>query len=513
LEMDKIMHKTEQLELEAECAAAVAAMESNAHDELRKQELIKADIRAAEERSQRLKSAISDLKSGKPIVSAKVIVKAPVVDVQRPEYSDLAHPKNILKKPSTHENISSEVKELVNADVGSTSTLSDTEKSVQQIKSSESTSSQQRGAFSAYQASDIMKELLPVPNQPSNNIDTSNGAPKVAADRAEPISHNPPVKTSPTESNQQLDAVSTADTASVSKRKPLKAFDKVISALQQERWLDALKMISTIDSTINVDRLAVCHLSRFNSPMDLSLLYLLNSQRLGEDAEKLTLCMQSLSNICGDFSDEAIIEATDLSKLHLMLLFHYTSALIYSASANTKNLAVISAENYRSISTLLKDIQGSDKVPWPTSWSEQMLSLCSSTLSSQNKSKSVKAFATELTVKLKWDERITEWKKTKSATETRVTPSKAMDALLQMTGLEAVKEKFLELYDMVKLSKEQGRELSSSNFNTRFDGNPGTGMFFTFFICLFASCWLNCFRQDHRCAAICSVPYRDRSVT
>jgi SpoVK/Ycf46/Vps4 family AAA+-type ATPase len=53
-------------------------------------------------------------------------------------------------------------------------------------------------------------------------------------------------------------------------------------------------------------------------------------------------------------------------------------------------------------------------------------------------------------------------------------PSVAMDTLMGMTGLESVKNCMLEQYHRITLASEQGAG-GASSYNTRFDGNPGTG--------------------------------------
>ena len=51
-------------------------------------------------------------------------------------------------------------------------------------------------------------------------------------------------------------------------------------------------------------------------------------------------------------------------------------------------------------------------------------------------------------------------------------PEVMSDAILQMTGLEAVKEALLSMYHRFKLSQEQG-DGPAASYNVRFEGNPG----------------------------------------
>eukprot|EP00899_Mesostigma_viride_P011993 jgi/Mesvir1/20795/Mv07900-RA.2 len=51
----------------------------------------------------------------------------------------------------------------------------------------------------------------------------------------------------------------------------------------------------------------------------------------------------------------------------------------------------------------------------------------------------------------------------------------AMNELLQMTGLEAVKEQFLGIYHWVRIAKRRGESLHEKRLNVVLSGNPGTG--------------------------------------
>jgi SpoVK/Ycf46/Vps4 family AAA+-type ATPase len=51
----------------------------------------------------------------------------------------------------------------------------------------------------------------------------------------------------------------------------------------------------------------------------------------------------------------------------------------------------------------------------------------------------------------------------------------AVDDMMELTGLEAVKDSFIAEFQRIHLTKEQGRSTSSSSYNVRFEGNPGTG--------------------------------------
>jgi AAA+ superfamily predicted ATPase len=58
--------------------------------------------------------------------------------------------------------------------------------------------------------------------------------------------------------------------------------------------------------------------------------------------------------------------------------------------------------------------------------------------------------------------------------ETKATTA-AAKKLLELTGVMPVKKKCFEIMDRVELSKERGDDLTKTNYNTIFKGNPGTG--------------------------------------
>lgn len=55
-------------------------------------------------------------------------------------------------------------------------------------------------------------------------------------------------------------------------------------------------------------------------------------------------------------------------------------------------------------------------------------------------------------------------------------PSEAIDSLMNMIGLESIKNEFLDLYVGNNLAKERGTR-ALSTYNVRFEGNPGIYIF------------------------------------
>jgi len=52
----------------------------------------------------------------------------------------------------------------------------------------------------------------------------------------------------------------------------------------------------------------------------------------------------------------------------------------------------------------------------------------------------------------------------------------AIDAIMEMTGLERVKSQVLDIKAAVDAAKRQGMSLSNNRYNLSCLGNPGTGM-------------------------------------
>lgn len=59
--------------------------------------------------------------------------------------------------------------------------------------------------------------------------------------------------------------------------------------------------------------------------------------------------------------------------------------------------------------------------------------------------------------------------------QNRTSPSKTMEELFALVGLDEVKKHFVQLIRFVHLKRRQGRSLRDHSFHVRFEGNPGTG--------------------------------------
>ena len=70
--------------------------------------------------------------------------------------------------------------------------------------------------------------------------------------------------------------------------------------------------------------------------------------------------------------------------------------------------------------------------------------------------------------KERWEECKRQWKKA------RVVPPPVMDKVMSMIGLEEVKASLIDQFERVQLAKVK-KETGASSYNTRFEGNPGSG--------------------------------------
>jgi hypothetical protein len=82
----------------------------------------------------------------------------------------------------------------------------------------------------------------------------------------------------------------------------------------------------------------------------------------------------------------------------------------------------------------------------------------------------------------------------------------AIDAIMEMTGLESVKEKVLRIKDKIDTSKRQNASLKDERFNVVLLGNPGTGAPFHIGNANRPTELMTIsFRKNHHCKAICQI--------
>ena len=102
---------------------------------------------------------------------------------------------------------------------------------------------------------------------------------------------------------------------------------------------------------------------------------------------------------------------------------------------------------------------------YPKSWAAELKSICEPPLNPRTKRSSVGEPSS--TVSEAWLE--VKRKDPKA-------PDVMSDAILPLTGLEAVKDSLLSMYHRFKLSQEQG-DGSAASYNVRFEGNPGSVLY------------------------------------
>jgi hypothetical protein len=86
--------------------------------------------------------------------------------------------------------------------------------------------------------------------------------------------------------------------------------------------------------------------------------------------------------------------------------------------------------------------------------------------------------------------------------------SSAIDDLMVLTGLEDVKEKFLDIKAKIETVARQGIDMKKERMGMVMLGNPGTGMIHRVWYLLLTAC-----RQNNGGAHICAIPCLCQSIT
>ncbi len=138
-----------------------------------------------------------------------------------------------------------------------------------------------------------------------------------------------------------------------------------------------------------------------------------------------------------------------------------TNALVLTARAMdlSKKFPLQAREFAQQALFFIKDANVNNN--YPKSWAAELETICTQSLNPQTKGSTI-------------------GKSHKTASEAWLdvkrndpkAPEVMSDAILQMTGLEAVKEALLSMYHRFKLSQEQG-DGAAASYNVRFEGNPG----------------------------------------
>ena len=158
-------------------------------------------------------------------------------------------------------------------------------------------------------------------------------------------------------------------------------------------------------------------------------------------------------------------------------LLRITSLFVsFFATKPFSNLRLTCCEFARSYLAGLDSLSSTDLALLPKEWSEAATAFIDSLLvvpeTAASSSKASALFnGANRTIADDWAEC-----KNSSPQDDNQSPSPALDKLMSMTGLETVKRSMLTEFHRIQIAKEQGVVAGSDgNYNTRFDGNPGTG--------------------------------------
>eukprot|EP00981_Chlorochromonas_danica_P011845 scaffold4308_cov162-Ochromonas_danica.AAC.4 len=241
----------------------------------------------------------------------------------------------------------------------------------------------------------------------------------------------------------------------------------ILRCFKDKNYVDAFKLIKAADETLVAEELnKEDFLMRHR--VDLVCFYLLCYDSLGEgDGLRRAFIMQEILKS----TDRLVFpEENVLSRDLVNLLLDFTAVMLFSKLKDTAYLVFKHSASYLYSATRLPD----QNTLWTTAWKESV-EACE--LKAQDEIRnSPKSSAPSASPPIsKGDQLKNNWKKLLKVYGVEEKKINAVDSLLHMTGLPKVKDKFFDLFKLMHISKEQGRDISSSNFNTRFDGNPGTG--------------------------------------
>eukprot|EP01031_Cornospumella_fuschlensis_P026332 gene26332-31809_t len=452
-EMEKMQQETAQLEEESNRVHQDLSFTKDKLDILRKQELLKENIKIGQEIVKSSREEMEEIKRRKgkaKIAEPEAVSNSSVVRYTKKELEDIYEEESAPLNPAAlHSSpdviqASKQVSECSKAEVCGDGHASLADRPPHPLKS-------------PLKLSEIEVEIgssVPAtPRSPANQT----GSPLVK-----------PLKSAVQQSNLNYPGSDHSPNVLVAR----KNFDKLLQSYLSDNWIDAIKLVGAIHSQITVEQLANSSTPSYPYPVDTVCIYLLCCQKLSQDKKgQLVLCISALDNAMSLMGSSNIPLSTGgLSKDYLSLLHHYSAAMIYSSDTNLKCLTLKHANDF--IWILSKDSAGiANEHPWGTVWRERMQSISAAATSSQSKKVEADANnAQQLELKTRWKEKILNAKRNEAAV-----PEESMSSLLDMTGLQSVKQKFVDIFDMVQMIKEQGMTLSNKNFNTRFDGNPGTG--------------------------------------
>eukprot|EP01041_Mallomonas_annulata_P012967 gene12967-27372_t len=222
----------------------------------------------------------------------------------------------------------------------------------------------------------------------------------------------------------------------------------------------------------DVTHVALNKLSNSVEPVpnhSLEVILLLVSLHLGE----------SVSEVANKL-DKLWIQHISYNKkdMHEKLILHYVLAVCKSKT-NYSRKASNHAKNFIK---LLKTNTANDvttNIIIPSKWTSDAFVIIINAMF-DNMTSTSNSNTTSMSAFQKWERVKTVFQATSVSVpnknlSTSSLPCPSIDMLMKLTGLESVKQIFISEYYRINLSKEQGLTSGASSYNTRCDGNPGTG--------------------------------------
>eukprot|EP01031_Cornospumella_fuschlensis_P026999 gene26999-32619_t len=457
-EMEKMQQETAQLEEESNRVQQDLSFTKDKLDILRKQELLKENIKIGQEFVKSSREEMEEIKRSKgkaKIAEPEAVSHSSVARYTKKELEDIneegSAPLNPAALHSSPDVIqaSKQVSECSKAEVCGD----------RHASSADAPPHRQKSPFKLSEIEVEIGSVSATPRSPANQTGSLPGE---------------PLKSAVQQSNLNYPSSDNSHNVLVAR----KNFEKLLQSYLSENWLGAIELVGAINSQITIDQLVNSTTRSYPYPVDIVCIYLLCCQKLDQDKKgQLVLCISALDKaMMSSIGSSNFPPSTGgLKKEYLSLLHHYSAATIYSSDSNLNNLTLKHANDF--ISILSQHSSVANEHPWGTVWRERMQSTVAVVTSPQSKKvesgankSEIGANAQLLELKKRWKEKLLNAKKNNFAV-----PEESMSSLLDMTGLQSVKQKFFEVFDMVQMVKEQGMTLSNKNFNTRFDGNPGTG--------------------------------------
>jgi len=248
---------------------------------------------------------------------------------------------------------------------------------------------------------------------------------------------------------ETLFAPSVATTvADVSKDRSTVSLDMLLQIVVKEDWLRVYEMTKGYEIATET------HSSAPRTDIILCALNCLSRLKLGDPAE---IVYSDIKCVVGALQHVNMDDVTLQQQSNMVAIIYFVCAIAEAAVGDIPLTACKNAQMFLKMVPTLSSIQV------PDSWVEEAKKILSV-------EKAGKVKVSKRAISSAADE----WKKIVAAMD----PPKKFDSfsqLMEMTGVEAVKQTFIAEYQKIQLSQEQGLDKAGSSYNARCDGNPGTG--------------------------------------